>query len=290
MDASLTLTPTALGRPGWRAQLRALLAIARKDLLHYSRYPLNAAFRVVEPLVWLTPLYFMGRSFANPAGVPSGFVAYTGTPNYMAFILIGAALSNYVAAVFWGMGFGLKQEMDSGVLESNWLTPVPRPLFLLGQTLASLALTSVQVTAMMALAQLVFGFRLEGSLLAAVAMVLPMLVALYGFGFAFAALVLLLKDANTLVDVSNFLVTQFSGAQFPVRALPQLLLPISLALPLTYGYDALRGILLGAETLLPLELEFAILVGSMVVLVLMGWAVFGLVERRCRRLGSLATH
>ena len=32
-----------------------------------------------------------------------------------------------------------------------------------------------------------------------------------------AGLVLLLKDPTTLVDVSNFLVTQLSGSQFPVR-------------------------------------------------------------------------
>ena len=34
-----------------------------------------------------------------------------------------------------------------------------------------------------------------------------MLLGLYGFGFAFAALVLILREANTLVDVSSFLVT-----------------------------------------------------------------------------------
>jgi len=28
--------------------------------------------------------------------------------------------------VFWGMGLSLKTEMDTGVLESNWMLPVPR--------------------------------------------------------------------------------------------------------------------------------------------------------------------
>ena len=37
-----------------------------------------------------------------------------------------------------------------------------------------------------------------------------------------------------------FLVQIFSGANFPVTVLPKWLLPIALALPLTYGFDAIR--------------------------------------------------
>ena len=40
-----------------------------------------------------------------------------------------------------------------------------------------------------------------------------------------------MREANTLVDVSSFLVQIFSGTNFPVNALPYLLLPIALALP-----------------------------------------------------------
>ena len=35
-----------------------------------------------------------------------------------------------------------------------------------------------------------------------------------------------------------------SGSQFPVNVLPRLLLPLSLALPLTYGFDSVRAYLL----------------------------------------------
>ena len=56
----------------------------------------------------------------------------------MSFVLVGTVLASYIASVFWGMGYALKSEMDSGVLESNWLTPIPRPLMLVGQTLAML--------------------------------------------------------------------------------------------------------------------------------------------------------
>jgi ABC-2 type transport system permease protein len=273
----------------WRSHLRAVLAIAKKDAILFFRYPLNALFRVIEPIAWLTPVYFLGLSFAGSSG-NTGFAAYTGTDDFMSFVLVGTVLASYIAAVFWGMGFALKTEMDSGVLESNWLTPIPRPLMLVGQTLASLAITTVNCAAMLLLAWLLFGFQLSGNLLDAALPLLLMLVALYGFGFAFASLVLLMKDANTLVDVSNFLVSMLSGSQFPVSVLPRLLLPLALALPLTYGFDSVRASLLGTTTLLPLPYELAILLLFMCMMVPLGALIFMRVERRCRTRGTLSQH
>ena len=93
-----------------------------------------------------------------------------------------------------------------------------------------------------------------------------------------------------LVDVSSFLVQTFSGSQFPVQVLPRWLLPVSLALPLTYGFDAVRGWLLGTQTLLPLGVEGALLVAFMVVMIALGTAAFRALERRVRRLGTLGQH
>ena len=118
----------------------------------------------------------------------------------------------------------------------------------------------------------------------------PLLLALYGFGFAFAAVVLLMRDANMLIDVSDDLVTLLSGSQFPVQVLPAVLLPIALALPLTYGFDAIRGLLIQSTTLLPIPYEIAILFLFMVVTVPAGYAIFRWVERRIRRLGTLGMH
>ena len=108
----------------------------------------------------------------------------------------------------------------------------------------------------------------------------------YGFGFGFCALVLLMRDANVLIDTSNYVVILLSGAQFPVQALPRFLLPLALLLPLTYGLDLARSFLLGSETLLSRPAEIAILGLSMAVMVPAGYGVFHLVERSCRRSGT----
>lgn len=276
-------------KPSWRSQIRALYAIARKDWKYYWRYPLNAVSAVLQPVIWLAPVYFMGRAF-SVNGEALGFAGYAGTSDYMSFILVGSALGNFISSVFWGMGYSLKNDMDAGVLESNWLAPASRPLLLVGRTLTSLLITAITSLAMLLIAGLLFGFQITGGVAVSLLAVLPMLLGLYGFGFAFAAVVLIMRDANTLVDVSNFLVSLLSGSDFPVTVLPRWLLPVSLALPLTYGFDAVRGQLLGTHTLLPIGVEIAVLVVFMVVMIALGLWTFGRLEQRVRMRGTLGTH
>ena len=278
-----------LHSPTPASNLRILAAIVRKDWKSYWRYPLNAVSTIFQPLIWLTPVYFMGRAFSLN-GQAQGFAQYSGTADFMSFILLGAVVSNFISAVFWGMGYALKNDMDAGVLESNWLTPVPRLLILFGRSLVNLAVTTVTSLAMLVIAALLFGFRANGDVLHAFIPVLPMLVGLYGFGFAFAAVVLLMREANTLVDMSSFLVQIFSGSNFPVNALPRFLLPVALALPLTYGLDSVRAHLIGTNPILPLNLEMALLVVFMFVMLWVGIASFRSLERRVRILGTLGQH
>jgi len=278
-----------LAQPTWKTNLRAMYAVATKDWRQYWRYPLNAVSSVLQPLVWLTPVYFMGLAF-SVNGKALGFAGYTGTTDYISFILIGTALSNFISAVFWGMGYALKNDMDSGVLESNWLAPISRPVLLIGHTITNLIVTTVSSIVMLIIGALLFGFQTTGDTLAAVAIALPMLLGLYGFGFMFAAVVMVMREANTLTDVGSFLVQIFSGANFPVTVLPKWLLPIALALPLTYGFDAVRGILLGTDTLLPIILEYILMLIFMVVMIAIGLLAFRRLERYVRQRGTLGMH
>lgn len=279
----------SLSQPSLRTQLRALFVIALKDWKVFWRYPLNALSSVFQPIIWITPVYFMGKAFSTN-GQALGFAAYSGTGDYMSFILLGTILGNFILTVFWGMGYALKNDMDAGVLESNWLTPVSRLLILVGRTLTSLLTTAITSVVMLVIAAALFGFHPTGNTLAAFLTALPMLIGLYGFGFAFAGIVLLMREANTLVDVSSFLVQGLSGTNFPVQSLPSWLIPVALALPLTYGMDAVRGWLLQTQTILPLNVEIGLLIVFMFVMLWFGTWVFYRVERRVRSLGTLGQH
>jgi len=208
----------------------------------------------------------------------------------MSFILIGTALSNFISAVFWGMGFSMKNDMDAGVLESNWMAPVPRPLLLAGRTITSLVINFITSLLMLLVAGLLFGFSISGNVWAALLTILPMLIGLYGFGFAFAALVMIMKEANAMVDMSSFIIQTFSGSNFPVQSLPRWLLPLALAIPMTYGFDAARAWLMHTRTILPMFWEIVLLGVFMVLMIVLGLAAFNALERRVRQLGNLGLH
>lgn len=278
-----------LSEPTLASHLRALFALIRKDWKQYWRYPLNAISSVFHPLVWIAPVYFMGLAFSHN-GKALGFAQYSGTTDFMSFILLGTMLENFINAVFWGMGYALKNDMDSGVMESNWLTPIPRLLILIGHSVTNLVVTAITSTGMLLFGGLIFGFHPTGDVLAALLPILPMMIGLYGFGFAFAALVMLMREANTMVDLSSFLVQIFSGSNFPVNALPRYLLPVALALPLTYGLDSVRARLIGTTPLVPLNVEMILLIVFMFVMLWIGTAAFRALERRVRMLGTLGQH
>jgi len=272
-----------------RSYLNILFVIAHKDWKVYWRYPINALVNILNPLIWLAPIFFLGKAFSQN-GEALGFAAYTGSTDYMSFLILSTAISNFTSAVFWGMGYALKNDMDSGVLESNWMTPIPRLLMLIGRTLNSLLVTSIISLIMIILASLIFGFRTTGNIWASVLTLIPMLLGLYGFGFGFAALVMIMREANTMVDMGQFLIDLFSGSQFPVTALPRWLLPVALSIPLTYGYDAVRGWLLNTKTILPIQTEIQLLLVFMVVMIIAGVFVFRVLERRVRSRGTIGQY
>ena len=278
-----------LSQPTSASNLHALFAIVRKDWKQYWRYPLNALSTVLQPVIWLAPVYFMGKAFSIN-GQAVGFAQYSGTSDYMSFLILGAVLGNFVNAVFWGMGYALKQDMDAGVMESNWLTPIPRLLILIGRSVTNLFVTAVTSFAMLIICRFVFGFQPTGDVLKALMAVVPMLAGLYGFGFAFAGVILIMRDANALVDTTSWMVQVFSGADFPVTVLPKWLLPISLLIPLTYGLDAARGLLLKTNTIFSIGVEIALLIVFMFVMLWFGAWIFSRIERRVRTLGTLGQH
>ena len=278
-----------LSQPTLSSHLRALSALIRKDWKQYWRYPLNAVSSVFQPLIWIAPIYFMGLAF-SVNGKAIGFSQYSGTTDFMSFILLGTVLENFINAVFWGMGYALKNDMDSGVMESNWLTPIPRLLILVGHSVTNLLVTMITSSGMLLFGGLLFGFHASGDVFRAFIPIIPMMLGLYGFGFAFAAVVMLLREANALVDMSSFLVQIFSGSNFPVNALPKFLLPIALALPLTYGLDAIRHYLIKTQTIVSIQLELLLLVIFMFVMLWIGITTFRSLEKRVRTLGTLGQH
>jgi ABC-2 type transport system permease protein len=271
------------------SQLRVFGTTARKEFLIFTRYPANAVLSLIEPLMWLTPLYFMGKAF-SVGGHAVGFEGFAGTSDYFSFVMVGAFMSSYIAVAFWGMAYSIEEDMILGVLEPNWVTPANRVSMLLGRSITFALLTTLQSMGVLLMGALLFDVKISGDIFVALLIIVPMLIAILGLGLGLAGVVLAIRRAQTAIDISNWVVSQISGMQFPVTVLPKPLMAVALLLPTTYGYDAVRSVLLGTSSLLPVKQEIMILVISAVVLCTVGGIVFYAFDGRCRRLGTIGGH
>lgn len=273
----------------FQSYMAAIVAIFKKDMKIFFSYKVNAIFSILEPIIWITPVYFLAKAF-QIGGENIGFAQYTGTTDYMAFLVMGSIVGSFVSSVLWGMGFSLKKEMDLGVIESNWLTPIPLWVQLIGRSIFSLFHTTISTLIVAFLIWILFGFSINGSILSSLVTLVPLLIGLYGLGFGIAALVLITNNANNIIDITNFTLNTICGSEFPVTVLPRGIMAVSLAIPLTYGYDSIRGILLGTETLLPIATEQLILVVFMGISVLLGSIILNKVEKYCKTIGNIGFH
>lgn len=255
----------------------------------YFRYPINFIMTLFDPLMWITPFYFMAKAFSSN-GHLSGFSKYAGNSDYVGFLVIGYMISCYVSTIFWSMGFSLKNEMREGVLESNWSTPVSRITLMISKSSFQMLAATFEIILTGIVCHYVFGFSINSNVLTAILFLIPGLIGMLGFGLAIGAAVLLIKEANGIIDVTNSLVSGLSGAFFPVKILPFGFYIISLILPLTYIYDSSRVLLINQSPLFNLKNEFIIVMISMAGFLMLGSFIFMKVEKHCRYLGILGTH
>lgn len=273
----------------FRQNMAVLWAVVRKEWLIHTRYPMNLIMRFVEPLMWMTPVYFLGMSFSEN-GQAVGFAGSTGTNDFIGYILLGSVVGSYVSAVFWGLGFSLKQEMEQGTLESVWLTPNSRLWLLVGRSVIGVVITGLNTISVMVAAYFLFGFQIGDAIGKALLILVPTVIGLYGLGIAYAGVVLLLRDANTLTDIGSYMLNLLSGQDFPVTSLPKALLVVGMTLPMTYAIDLLRTLLLNTEPLVAVPISVAVIAGSTVVFLAVGRRVFRRIDAKVRRMGTLATH
>lgn len=255
----------------------------------YFRYPINFFMNLLNPIIWIAPFYFMAKAFSSN-GKLTGFSYYTGNSDYIGFLVLGYMISSYVNMVFWGMGFSLREEMRQGVLESNWSTPVNKITFLISEGLFQFCSTTIEVILTGILSHFIFNFNITPHLLEALLFLLPGIIGLMGLGLAIGALVLVVKEANTIIDIGSAFLSGISGGYFPVKIFPKGIMFIALAVPLTYVYDSSRAILSKQIPIFDLKTEFIIIIISMIFFCILGSLIFKMVEKKCRELGLLGTH
>ena len=189
-----------------------------------------------------------------------------------------------------GWKIQLKRLMDIGMLETIWVCPISKLMCIIGESLFSLIRLTYEMTILLIMYKLVFRMGIPPAMRQTLPYFIPFILLMYGFGIAFAALVLLVKDANTMIDTSSFLVQTLSGVQNPPQVFPRFYLALSLAIPITYFLDIIRVQTLAIKPLVPYGVEIAICIADSILFPILGVWLFKHIDRKCRMQGSLHVH
>jgi ABC-2 type transport system permease protein len=268
-----------------------LTAVARREIVIFLRYPSWVIGALIWPALFPLMYLFASRALAGPHGEGmAAFVEATGTANYTGFIVVGATAWMWLNMTLWSVGTSLRNEQLRGTLESNWLSSSPRFLMMLGIAAAH-AMNFIIFLLIGVLEFVLFlGVRFNlnpGSTLAAVALTAPWV---YGLGMAFAALVLVFKEAGAMVYFVRGIFLVFAGISFPIVVLPGWMRAVAEWLPLTHSIEALRLALLENASLGLLQVHLTFLAWAGVALMIAGYITFHSVDRFTHRTGSVAHH
>ena len=137
---------------------------------------------------------------------------------------------------------------------------------------------------------LIFGAEFAGRLVVAVPVLSLVSIGVLGFGYLVGAIVLRMREANFFVDATDFIVVCLSGAAFPIIVLPWFVRWISYLLPTTHALDLMRVSALGTPPLLPLPLEWLMLVLTSAAFLLLGRWAWLATEHRLRVAGEIGQH
>jgi ABC-2 type transport system permease protein len=264
--------------------LRAIYIIWWRDVLRYWRDRTRLVASLAQPLLFLivfgtglsSALSGAGGGFAGPSAASAGLT-------YTQFIFPGIiGMSVLFSAIFGAMSIVWDREF--GFLKEVLVAPIDRSAVAIGKSLGGATQAMVQGLILLVLAP-VIGVKLTiGSVAALIPLVFVLAFALSSMGVAIASR---MRSMQGFQVVMNFLMMPMfflSGALFPLGGLPAWMTVLTRIDPATYGMDPLRRVVLGGagipsaaldrigltifDTVLPIVVEAAILLGFGVVMLL----------------------
>jgi ABC-type multidrug transport system permease subunit len=193
---------------------------------------------------------------------------------YIDFLIPGLLGMNLMGTGMWSMGFTIANARMKKLLKRLVATPMRKTDFLLAQFLSRLIWLLIEVTVLVVFGWLVFGVRVNGSIL-----LLAVLCIIGGFSFSGIGL-LTASRARTIEAVSgmmNFIMMPMwlcSGVFFSYERFPDSVKPFIRLLPLTLLNDALRAVINDAAGLTQIAGKLALLAAWGLVTFMIGLKVF----------------
>lgn len=273
-----------LGRPGWRAKFDVVRTVFLARVRIISRYKGAILMEAFLPIVFAAMPVLLGTTVA---GSQTGaiFEQRVGTSNYKLYMLIGASTFTVVSLMLWLIGYWVRREQETGTLESLYLAPARRIWVLAGVTSYAFLRAMIAFLIAIALGSVVFQVNPfeQGVGLALVFLAVGFL-PLWGLAFMFGALIMKIKEADSVIQVLQWILAFLMGVFYPITMLPPLMKTFAGLFPPTVMTDGVRASILNIDYFYQSAYgSLAVLFAMALVVPLLGYEVFEATEKRLRR-------
>ncbi|UCD92393.1 MAG: ABC transporter permease [Methanobacteriota archaeon] len=259
--------------------------MTKKQVIEFSRYPISFVAEFSQVLLIVGMFMFAAIIFIGEGGA--------GLPRIAGIMMYGFVLNMFLIFVLWEIGFSVREEQYRGTLESLYLSPVNKFSNLTSRIFAIVVWT----VGMVGIALVVVNYYVGGlpaeNVLLALFLLFFSITGILGMGFMAASLILRLKEsANLLLNVLQFFFMIFCAMFFPFSALPpEILNTVTRWIPLSYGVDSFRSVLVGqSPELMALEWEIVVVVLFGILSPIVGYYLYRRGERKARLKGTLGEY
>ena len=207
-----------------------------RSIQHTLRNPIWVFLNLFQPLLYLFLFMPLLNSLGGAPGLPAGKVVQTFIPGLLVMLaLFGSAF----------VGFGLVDEIRTGVIERFLVTPASRSAILLGRILKDVVVLLIQCI-LITLCAIPFGLSINfGGFLISLLLYAVIAIAMASMSYAFA---IIFKSEDTLASTLNTIalpISLLSGIMLPLTLAPLWLRNLSKLNPFSYAVNASRALFAG---------------------------------------------
>ncbi len=215
-------------------EIEGIYAVWLREAKIYVREKERLISSVISPLLWI---------FGFGAGV-SSLVSDISGYSYQVFIYPGITVKAVLfTSLFYGIYIIWDRKLD--FLKEVLVAPVSRASVFAGKMLGGVTDAMMQVIFLLIIGLFINVPLTPLAVIAAFLMLLLISIAMVSIGLVIGANLQSPEGFSLVINFVMWPMFFFSGALFPVNNLPAWLAGITALNPLTYGVDALRGIILG---------------------------------------------
>jgi ABC-2 type transport system permease protein len=210
--------------------------IWRRDMVRLWRQRTRLLGAIARALVWL---FALGLGLRGSLSSIGGF-------SYEQFVFPGVIA---MTVIFSGLqsAISIVYDREFGFLKEVQVAPTPSSTLVIGKCLGGASSSTVQALIILIFAPFASVALTPLNVLATIVATFVTALAISGMGVVIAMWITDFENFGTIQNFITLPLYMFSGAIFPTRQVPSWLHVILLLNPLSYGVNAIRGVLLGYD-------------------------------------------